>query len=300
MVSHPRQPRPPRLLQLLAAVLCLSFGHASVWAADARTEETERAEAKVIEAKAFFKSALFAEAAESYLQAFAISHKPATLFNAARAYEEAKVFAKAIALFEQYVQLADTPPDGRREANERIAHDHAALAAAAAAHAEPAPAVVEDKPAPAKPAEPAPAAEVKVAGEPATKSAETEEPKPAAPAPVKSNWLDWALFAGGDTLVVLGLLGWAGAVNNVNQANAMDFSAANAEADYNAKVASARNARSGAVVIAVVGAGLAGWGAWRLWGPGNSTKQETVDKSTSWLLPTVAADGAGVAWGGRF
>ena len=68
----------------------------------------------------------------------------------------------------------------------------------------------------------------------------------AAPTPTqprKSNWVDWALFAGGDTLAALGLLGYLGAINSVNQANAMDFSALNAEANYKSQVAQARSAR---------------------------------------------------------
>ena len=120
-----------RWVQLLAVSLCFCLGHTAIWAADARTSDTERAEAKVIEAKAFFKSALYPQAATSYLQAFAISRKPATLFNAARANEEAKLYAEAVALFEQYQQLADAPADGRQDAGERIAHDRAQLAAPA-------------------------------------------------------------------------------------------------------------------------------------------------------------------------
>ena len=122
----------------------------------------------------------------------------------------------------------------------------------------------------------------------------------AAPTPTqprKSNWVDWALFAGGDTLAALGLLGYLGAINSVNQANAMDFSALNAEANYKSQVAQARSARTTSVIVGIVGVGLAGWGAWRLWGPVAATAPA---KSTGWLMPTVAPDAAGLAWGGRF
>ena len=115
----------------------------------------------------------------------------------------------------------------------------------------------------------------------------------------KSNWLDWALFAGGDTLVIVGLLGYSGAVNSVNQANAMDFSALDAESTYKKQVAAARSTRTGSAILAVVGAGVAGWGAWRLWGP-KAAAPDAPAKSSSWLLPTVAPDAAGLAWGGRF
>ncbi len=292
------------MLQLFAAILCLSIGPASAWAADVRTEETERAEAKVIEAKAFFKSALFEEAAASYLQAFAISRKPATLFNAARAYEEAKLYAKAIALFEQYVQLTDTPADGRREANERIAHDHAQLSAiaagAAANHPEPVPAA-EEKPPVTKPADVTSGEAAVATAKPGdAKPAAAAGTEPAAPEPKRSNWLDWALFAGGDTLALIGVLGWAGAANAINRANAMDFSVLGAEASYKQQVASAQSSRGGSAVIGVVGLGLAGWGAWRLWGPGSGKAAEAPAKAAGWLIPTVAPDAAGLAWGGRF
>ena len=276
--------------QWVALCLCFSLLHASAWAA---SPETERAEAKVIEAKAFFKSALYQEAATSYLQAYAISKKPATLFNAARAYEEAKLYAKAIALFEQYVQLADTPADGRREANERIAHNHAELVG----HLETT-TTVPTRPVEVTPPHPTEHAVTKATeAEEAEKAPETKVT--AQPEGRKSNWLDWALFAGGDTLVIVGLLGYSGAVNSVNQANAMDFSALDAESTYKKQVAAARSTRTGSAILAVVGAGVAGWGAWRLWGP-KAAAPDAPAKSSSWLLPTVAPDAAGLAWGGRF
>ncbi len=99
-------------------------------AAEPRGDDTERAEAKAIEAKAFFKGGLYPQAANSYLQGFAISHNSATLYNAARAYEQGKLYAEAIALFEQYLQLPDVPPDGQRDARERIAAARAQLRSA--------------------------------------------------------------------------------------------------------------------------------------------------------------------------
>lgn len=287
--------RRTRFALFLAGTLCFCLCDASVWAAENRASDTERAEAKVIEAKAFFKSALYPRAAESYLQAYAISRKPATLFNAARAYEEAKLLAESIALFEQYQQLADAPPDGRHDAGERIAHDRAQLAVAAttAKPTETAPAP-EAKPTDMKAAEPKPEVAVTV-DKPAV-----EPDQPSAQPTRKSNWLDWALFAGGDTLVLLGLLGYVGAVNTVNQANAMDFSALGAEANYRSQVTQARTARAGSIVLALVGAGAAGWGAWRLWGPGSDKPAEAEVKSTGWLVPAIAPHAVGVAWGGRF
>ena len=110
--------------------VALLFVHASAHAAEPRADDVERAEAKAIEAKAFFKGGLYPQAANSYMQGFAISHNSATLYNAARAYEEGKLYAEAIALFEQYLQLADVPPDGKRDARDRIAADRVQLRAA--------------------------------------------------------------------------------------------------------------------------------------------------------------------------
>ncbi len=289
-----------RWVQLLAVSLCFCLGHTAIWAADARTSDTERAEAKVIEAKAFFKSALYPQAATSYLQAFAISRKPATLFNAARAYEEAKLYAEAVALFEQYQQLADAPADGRQDAGERIAHDRAQLAAPALV-AKPAEAAQMPE---AKTVEAKPAGRQAVDVKPSEAVSPTDQPAEgvdrALPPSKPSNWVSWALFAGGDTLAVVGLLGYLGAINTVNQANAMDFSALGAEADYKSRVSQAHTARGGAIVAAAVGAGLAGWGAWRLWGPGSNKPAEAEAKSTSWLAPSLAPNTATITWGGRF
>ena len=287
---------------VIAALLYVCCVQASAFAAEPRGDDTERAEAKVVEAKAFFKGALYPQAAASYLQAFAISHKPATLFNAARAYEEAKHFPEAIALFNQYLLLPDTPADGKREANERIAHDRAQLAAIADAEAarHSAEAV-------------APMTETKPPEKQKTAKAEEAKPMPVeatpagiapvvevVPQPRQRSWVDWTLFVGGDALVAIGLLGYAGAVNAVTQANVMDFSLPGAEASYKKTVADARTTRTSSAVIGVIGAGLASWGAWRLWGPVAAKSPDNNQKTASWLVPAVGADGAGVTWAGRF
>ena len=125
-----------RWVQLLAVSLCFCLGHTAIWAADARTSDTERAEAKVIEAKAFFKSALYPQAATSYLQAFAISRKPATLFNAARAYEDAGRLREALPLFHLYLSVnrhdVAESRAGRTDAETHLADIEARLKAAEA------------------------------------------------------------------------------------------------------------------------------------------------------------------------
>ena len=275
----------------LATVALVPPAHAG----EARTEDTERAEAKVVEAKAFFKSQLFRQAATSYLQAYAISRKPATLFNAARSYEEAGLPAEAMALFEQYRQLPDVPADGRKDAEERIARNRVVLAAAVPAKTE----AVKTEAVKVEPPKP----------EPTTTEPAKVEPTPTEPAIVQttpaplvvdapSKALSWGLFAGGDVIILVGLLGYGGAVGAVNTANAMDFSALGAEAKYKTDIATAKSTRNFSVGALIVGAGLAGWGAWRLWGPSSSSAPATP--SAAWVAPMAGTDTTGVTVGGRF
>ncbi len=111
----------------VALTTALVFASMNAGAAEPRADDTERAEAKAIEAKAFFQGGLYPQAANSYMQGFAISHNPATLYNAARAYEEGNLYAEAIALFEQYLKQPGIPPDGLRDAKNRIVTDRKQL-----------------------------------------------------------------------------------------------------------------------------------------------------------------------------
>ena len=116
--------------QLDAAVdqLTSEFGaKLHVGTSEPANDEMERADGKLIAGNAFFSSHLYPQAADAYLQSFAARHKPASLFLAARAYEEAKRFAEAIALYEQYLLLADAPAAGKADASERIAGDRTSL-----------------------------------------------------------------------------------------------------------------------------------------------------------------------------
>lgn len=278
---------------LVIVLLCLA---PRAHALEPREDEMERAEAKVVEAKAFFKSGLFAEAADSYLRAYAISHKPATLFNAARAYEEAHLYAKAMALFQQYLELADAPKDGIRDAQDRIARDKALLAQGAQTPAEAAKLpenAGEAKTTEAKGEKPVETGETAKAGE----AAKPAESVTAAEPPAR--WLSWTLFIGGDAIAFFSLLGYIGAVSAVNQANAMDFSQLNAEQNYKTQISGAKAGRTGAVIGLFIGTGLAGWGAWRLWSPGNNPQAPKSARSL-WISPSASPGEAGLVLGGRF
>lgn len=62
------------------------------------------------------------------MEAYSLVKRPALLFNAARAYEEAGLYAKAVALFKAYQGLADAPADGKADAAARIQRLEAVIA----------------------------------------------------------------------------------------------------------------------------------------------------------------------------
>lgn len=307
--------------QLVALLACLTLASAAAptaaRAAEPRADDLERAEAKALEAKAFFKSQLYPQAAASYMQAYAISHKPATLFNAARSYEEAGLHAEAIALFEQYRQLPDVPADGRKDADERIARSRVAIQQrktappATPTAPTPPPASATAAPGASAPASDPPEGPETGSATPegAAPASTVTSPAPAAtalPADPPSKALSWGLFAGGDVIVLLGILAYSGAVSSVTNANNMDFSQLGAEASYKSAISTARGTRNFSIGTMIVGAGLAGWGAWRLWG--TSSSSTTSDAGTpsgstgsrAWLTPLAGMGTTGVAVEGRF
>lgn len=113
---------------LLAAVAVHAPGRAL--AAQPDSSELNKAEALATEAKVFFKARLFERAAQRYMEAFAVSRRPALMYNAARAYEEGRQFREAHALFQEYRKLADVSDDGRKDADGHIASLEAELQAA--------------------------------------------------------------------------------------------------------------------------------------------------------------------------
>ena len=78
------------------------------------------AEAVAIQAKEQFKAGNFEAAAKLFMQAYAKSHTPALLYNAARAYEEAGKKGDALSLFRLYITLS-ADVDGILDARQPIA-----------------------------------------------------------------------------------------------------------------------------------------------------------------------------------
>ena len=86
-----------------------------------------RAGALATEAKLLFQQKVYDQAAERFMEAYTLVRRPALLFNAARAYEEGGLLAKAVALFKAYVNLADAPADGKADATSRVQRMQAVL-----------------------------------------------------------------------------------------------------------------------------------------------------------------------------
>lgn len=254
--------------------------------------DLERAEAKALEAQAFFRSGLFPQAATGFMHAYGISRRPEMMYNAARAYEEAKLHAESIALFEHYLTLPDAPEDGKRDARARIDRQRALLPPPTAAPASPAAPTPEAVPTPAPTPTPPPA--------PA--AAPTAAPSPvAAPSP-RNPWVSGAIWSGAGLFEVAALVTWAAASNRLTQAGDADFSAANAAATYRDEEAAAKQERTVAIGLAVAGAGLAGWGVWRLvtTDPGKLPANKEGSQTT-WRPLWLPGQGlTGLAWEGTF
>lgn len=86
-----------------------------------------KAEALATEAKLLFQQKLYQEAAEKFFEAYTLAKRGTLIFNAARAHEEAKNYAKSIAYFRAYLGQPDVTPDGKKDAEARIARMEAEL-----------------------------------------------------------------------------------------------------------------------------------------------------------------------------
>lgn len=289
---------------LAALLTCLTSAVPSATLAAPSSGDRKLAESKALEAKVYFKRGLFREAAEAFMEAYSLSLAPDMMFNAARAYQEAKLPERALALFETYLTLDGVTDEGKADARSRIA-----ALQASSAPAEPQPVAKPEAPA-AKPVPAAPSpAPVSPSPAPAP-PASAAMPKPSPPlasvsAGAPADKLGWGLLIGGGVLLGLGGLSYSAAVNQANQANELPLAnAADAKA-YNASFDEAQNARGAAAVLAVAGTGLAAWGAWRLWLRGPAKGAENAAASL-WVAPVppigaqAGAASAGIAFGGRF
>jgi tetratricopeptide (TPR) repeat protein len=109
--------RLPQCLTFL--ILLLSTAEVAHAAPASGTPAVAEAEAFATRAKELFKARDFQRSAKMFMQAYALSHEPALVYNAARAYEEAGMAGDAASLFRLYISLTDDA-DGILEARERI------------------------------------------------------------------------------------------------------------------------------------------------------------------------------------
>ncbi len=223
--------------------------------------ERARAEAKAMEAKIEFKSGNHAKAAQLFLEAFAISRAPALMYNAARAYQKGAMPAKAIIVFEQYLDLQGLSAAGRAEAKGHIETLKKQVAAGKAApKEEPKPEPkVEPKPEPKVEPKPEPKGEAKP--QPVVPPPGVVQP---APADERGKWVTWGLLGGGGLLFLIGTATMSGAASDLEAANNMDFGSDNAKQTYNKQADSAKARHSAGIFFTLAGLGLGGWGAWRM------------------------------------
>lgn len=92
-----------RNLAKIPLVLCLTLLPVAVQAVG--PDQEAQAEALVVQAKSLYQAGKFEDAAHVYMQAYGHVPRPATVFNAARAYEQAGLYAEAKPLFELYLQI---------------------------------------------------------------------------------------------------------------------------------------------------------------------------------------------------
>lgn len=256
-----------------------------------------KAEAVATEAKLLFQQKAYQAAAERFMEAYTLVQRASLIFNAARAYQEAGVLQKAIALFKAYMGLPDATEDGKADAAKRIA----ALEAEAKAQ-EPKPGVPPPKVEPPKleaaplPSPPTPAAEVAPPAKPEKKT-EAEQPPPPRPFP-------WASAAATAGLVLGSGVLYGLALSEALAAHDMEatlHTTAQAER-YQEHVGKAQLFRGAAVVAGSLTVLAAGWLGWELWGPdepatnkGEAGREGEKKTSSSWMaVPTVG--GAAVSW----
>jgi hypothetical protein len=190
------------------------------------------AEAEALATKAVerFKAKDFDAAAKLFMQAYAKSHTPALVFNAARAYEDAGKAGDAASLFKLYITISEDA-DGILDARERIQRLEGKQAKAE-------PQTIEAKPAVVIQAKP--------------------EPAPDAP----DTTLKWGVTGTAAAAVVGGVALLLVGRSNSNSANGMAVRDEAGLQAYNNQYDRAQlQWRAGAGVVAA-GVLLAGWATW--------------------------------------
>jgi tetratricopeptide (TPR) repeat protein len=235
----------------------------------------EEAEKHFEEAKMFYKNAEFVKAAAAFMLAYSKSNRPATLFNAARAYQKAGMYEQAIPLFQEYMKRKDAEESGKDEAVGHIMDMRFELEKRKATSSPPKP-------------EPVPI--------PVSVTA-TSAP---IPQPTSGRTLTWSLIGGGSALVLGGLGGFIAGNARIEEVNtSTNWAAPTAEANYRDTVAGAKNLRTLSAVGAGVGAAVLGYGLFRLLTEPEPTKDILPTKALT-ITPLIGKDDVTLALGWRW
>ena len=313
----------------LALVCTFALATAATEAAALTADEAAKAEAKALGAKFKFKAGKHEEAAELFLEAYALSRKPALLYNAARAFEEAGKLSEAKAAFEQYLGIPNLPAAGRKDArghidklNKRLAArkaqdakqaENKAAADKAAADKAAADKAAADKANADKAAARRRAAEKAAAEKAAADKAGGAGGVRKAPEPSRNKWVTYGLTGSAGLFVLLGVGGQLQAAQAMDEANAMDFAVDNKfdaeqiktkKKDYDDKVAAAEAQQGSAVLSLTLGLGLGAWAAYRLLTPDPGLAEAGKTASSWHASPALMRSGTGGVGGfvlrGRF
>ena len=274
---------------LAVALLLLPIGVAQPLHAAEVTDPSDqrKAEAIATEAKLLFQQKAYAQAAERFMEAYTIVRRPALIFNAARAYEEGGQLRKAAALFRAYRDHADTPADGKADADARIVRLEAEMKAR------------EPKPEPAKLPDAPKALPEAVTPTVVVPKLEPKLPKPIVIVPVPRPAPVWPLaptVTAGALLLASGIMQGV-ALSEAGSARDMEANL-NTPAqrdEYLGHASKAKTYQGMAIAGAVLTAGSLGWLVWDLWSQGRKTR------AAAWRIqPSVAPGAAGLAWSGRY
>ncbi len=260
----PSSPLQPCRTCVCIAVCCVMVtpAHAAP-GGKATTASITEAEAYAERAVERFKAKDFEVAAKLFMQAYARSHSPALVFNAARAYEEAGKSGDASSLFKLYITISDDA-DGIVNARERIKR----LEGKPESKPPPGSEVPQPQVGPAKPS---------TAKQPVTIEANALPDKPAPDKTLAwtATGLAGATVAGGIALLAVG-------ASNSAAANDLRVHDEAGVRDYAARYDHAQLQWNAGIGVLAAGVALGGWAAWlHLRAPAGATK------ATVALTPTV-------------
>ena len=283
---------------VLASVMTAALP-SPVYAATAA--EMRKAEALATEAKVFFGSKLYKDAALQFMEAFALSGRPNLVYNAARAYQEGGYPKKSVALFRYYLSRSGVDAAGKKAARGHMEAQEARLAAArkaeqakraaAAKAAKTAKATQRARDATKSSAQPANPGRTQPKRDEATRRSAAAQRL----AEVKRELHTW--WAGASaTVVVISGVAYGVALSQSSEMSASDVFDEVTRDRYLANRDSARVWRGFAVGAGVIGLGLVGWTALQWWTGVKPAKGAT----NLWLAPTVSAERSGFVAGMRF